>query len=344
MRRFHTNRNLAMLLFPLISVAMTWASPDPKLLSLVPPGTQIVAGMTTQVPRDRPDGFLLVRQSNLVDRSDFLSLVGVDDSMIIHQVIFTAGGADPSTLGEHSLLMSGHFDQKRIFRAAVENGARLSEFRGIRVLVQKPLPRDLGTLKDVRWLAVIDSTVALFGTISSVQQELDRQLAGSAVDPSLMQKLACMRRDDVTWSVIGTVDRNDKVRHALDSLDPILANLIHDGDSFQFGVRYGRKVEVEYEIKSPSSASAQAKSNSLTQSLVGGNLKGSSLLPLHGMTGDSASLRGVVKVAMTRYKAWLDEVARLAVADRGDESAHPAARVSMKTGHFGPSPNAFRIL
>jgi hypothetical protein len=326
MRRIHANRNLAMLLFPLISVAMTWASPDPKLLSLVPPGTQIVAGMTTQVPRGRPDGFLLVGQSNAVDRSDFLSLVGVDDSRIIHQIIFAAGGADPSTLGEHSLLVSGHFDQKRIFRAAVENGARLSDFRGIRVLVQKPLPRDLGTLKDVRWLAVIDSTVALFGTISSVQQELDRQLAGSAVDPSLMHKLARLRRDDATWSVIRTVERNDKVRHALGSLDPILANLIHDGDSFQFGVRYGRKVEVEYEIKSSSSAPAQANSNSLTRTLVGGNLTGSSLLPLHDMTGDSAPLRGVVKVAMTRYTAWLDEVARLAVADHGDEPVHPSGQ------------------
>ena len=154
--------------------------------------------------------------------------------MIIHQIIFAAGGADPSTLGEHSLLMSGHFAQKRIFRAAVENGARLSEFRGIRVLVQQPLLRDLGTLKDVRWLAVIDSTVALFGTISSVQQ--DRPAVGwSAVDPSLMQKLARLRRDDATWSVVGTVEHNDKARHALRSLNLILANLIHDRDSFQFG-------------------------------------------------------------------------------------------------------------
>ena len=169
---------------------------------------------------------------------------------------------------------------------------------------------------------MIDSTVALFGTVSSVQQELDRQLARSAVDPSLMQRLARLRRDDATWSVVGTVERNDKVRHALRSLDPILASLIHDGDSFQFGVRYGRKVEVEYEIKSSSSASAQANSHSLTQSLVGGDLKGSSLLPLHDMTGDSASLRGVVKVAMTRYKAWLDEVARLTVADQSDERVH----------------------
>ncbi len=322
MRRFHAKRNLVILLFPLISVAMTWASPDLKLLSLVPPGTQILAGVTKQLPLDLPDGFLLLGPCNAVDRSDFLSLVGVDDSMIIHQIVFAAGGSDRSKSGEHSLLMSGHFDQKRIFRAAVENGGRISEFRGIKVLVQKPLPRDLGRMQDVRWLAVIDSTVALFGTVSSVQQELDRQLAGSAVDPSLMQKLARLRRDDATWSVVGAIERNDKVWDALGSLDPVLANLTHDGDSFQFGVRYGRKVEVEYEIKSSSSASAQANSYSLTQSLVGGELRGSSLLPLHDVTEDSASLRGVVKVPMTRYKAWLDGVARLAVADQSDGPVH----------------------
>jgi hypothetical protein len=82
----------------------------------------------------------------------------------------------------------------------------------------------------VRWLAVIDSTVALFGTISSVQQELDRHLAGSAVDPSLMQKLVRLRRDDATWSVLGTVKCNDEVKRVLGSLNPILANLVHEGD------------------------------------------------------------------------------------------------------------------
>jgi hypothetical protein len=324
MRRFHANRTLAMLLFPLISVGMTWAAPDPRLLSLVPPGTQIVAGVSIPMLRGRPDGFLLVSYKDLVDRRDFLSLVGVDDSLIIDQMLFAAGGSDKSKLGEHSLLMSGHFDQKRIFKAALENGASVSEFRGIRVLVQQPLARERGTFKDVRWLAVIDSTVALFGTISSVQQELDRQLAGSAVDPPLMQKLARLRRDDATWSVLGTVERNDEVKHALGSLDPALGNLVHDGDSVQFGIRYGRKIEVEYQITSSSSASAPANSNSLTQSLMGGDLKGSSLLPHHEMTVDSASVRGVVKVGMTRYKVWLAEIARSAVIDQGDEPGTPA--------------------
>jgi hypothetical protein len=255
--------------------------------------------------------------NNVVDRRDFISLAGVDDSMIIHQMIFTAGSSDTSKLGEHSLLISGHFDQTRIFKAAVENGATVSEFRGFRVLVQHPFERELGTFKDVRWLAVIDSSVALFGTRFSVQQELDRHLAGSPVDPSLMQKLARLRHDDAAWSVLGMFNGNDGIEHALGSLDPILANLIHDGNSFQFGVRYGRKVEVEYEVTVPSSASTPATSN-FAQSLVAGNRKGSSLLPRLDLAGDRASLHGVVKVAMTRYAAWLAECARTAVIDKGD--------------------------
>jgi hypothetical protein len=252
-------------------------------------------------------------RNSAIDRSDFFSLAGVDDSMIIHQMIFASGGSDTSKSGEHSLLISGHFDQTRIFKAAVENGATVTEFRGFRVLVQHPFERELGTFKDVRWLAVIDSKLALFGTSFSVQQELDRHLDGSAVDSSLMQRIARLRRDDATWSVVRTFNVDEEIEHALGSLDPMLANLIHRGTSFQFGVRYRRKLEVEYEATVPSSASAQTISNSSMQSLVAANLKGSSLLPHPDLTGELASVRGVVKVEMARYAAWVAEVARTGI-------------------------------
>jgi hypothetical protein len=310
MKRFHGNRTLAILFFPLISVKMLAAPPDLRLLSLVPPGAQIVAGETNRTSPGQPVKFLLMGRKNVVDRSDFLSLAGVDDSMIIQQMIFAAGGSDTSKLGEHSLLISGHFDQARIFKAAVGNGATVTEFRGFRVLVQHPFERELGTFKDVRWLAVIDSSVALFGTMFSVQQELERHLAGSAVDPSLMQRLASLRRDDATWSFLGAFNIDDEIEHAFGSLDPILAKLIHEGTSLLFGVRYGRKIEVEYEVTVPSSTSAQTISSSSMQSLVAGNLKGSSLLPHPDLTGKGPFVRGVVKVAMDRYAAWLSEVAR----------------------------------
>ena len=162
----------------------------------------------------------------------------------------------------------------------------------------------------MRWLAVIDSNVALFGTRSSVQQELDRHLAGSAVDASLMQKLDRLRRDDATWSILGMFKFDDEIEHALGSLDPILANMVHAGTSFLFGVRYGRKIEVEYEGTVPSSESGHAFGNSSMESLVAGNFKGSSLLPHPDLTGERASVRGVIKVAMDRYAAWLAEVDR----------------------------------
>jgi hypothetical protein len=292
MGRLRGNRTLAMLLFLPISAAVTWASPDLRLLSLVPTGTQIVAGVSNPMLHGRTDGFLLMSCEDVVDHRDFISLVGVDDSLIVNQILFTAGGSDTGKSGEHSLLMSGHFDQTRIFKAALDNGASVSEFSGIRVLVQQPLAREVGTFKDVRWLALIDSTVAFFGTIYSVQQELTRHLAENTADPSLMQKLARLRRDDATWSILGTVKRNDQVKHTLSSLAPTLANLVHDGDSVQFGVRYGKKVEVEYEITSPSSASTQAPSNSLAQSLNGANLERSLLPPHQDMTADSASVHG----------------------------------------------------
>jgi hypothetical protein len=120
MKRFHGNRTLATLLFPLISVEMLFAvPPDPRLLSLVPPDAQFVAGVSNRTPAGKPQGFLLMSHNNVVDRRDFISLAGVDDSMIIHQMIFTAGSSDTSKLGEHSLLISGHFDQTRIFKSAV---------------------------------------------------------------------------------------------------------------------------------------------------------------------------------------------------------------------------------
>ena len=127
-----------------------------------------------------------------------------------------------------------------------------------------------------------------------------------------MQKLDRLRRDDATWCVLGMFRFDDEIEHALGSLDPVLANLIHDGKSFQFGVRYGKKVEVEYEVTAPSSVSAQAIPNSSMQSLVAGSRNGFSLLPPLDLTADRASVRGVVKVEMARYAARLAGCARSA--------------------------------
>ena len=100
-----------MLFFPLIAVEIVSAAPpDAKLLSLVPPGTQLVAGACNHAQSGAPESFLLTGRYNLIDRRDFLSLAGVDDSMRMGQMIFASGGGDPSRWGR-----AQYFD-KRAFR------------------------------------------------------------------------------------------------------------------------------------------------------------------------------------------------------------------------------------
>jgi hypothetical protein len=126
-----------------------------------------------------------------------------------------------------------------------------------------------------------------------------------------MQRLARLRPDDATWSVLGMFKFDEEIAHALGSLDPVLANLVHAGTSFLFGVHYGRKIEVEYEGTVPTSESAHTLAHSPIESLVAGNLKGSSLLPHPDLTSERGSVRGVIKVATDRYAAWLAQVDRV---------------------------------
>jgi hypothetical protein len=82
---------------------------------------------------------------------------------------------------------------------------------------------------------------------------------------------------------------------------------LKDGDAFQFGIHYGRHVEFEYEITTNSSAATRSISDTLTQSLVGPE-KGLALLPPIDMSTDNNTVRGIIKVSITRYNAWLAEV------------------------------------
>jgi hypothetical protein len=93
----------------------------------------------------------------------------------------------------------------------------------------------------------------------------------------------------------------------LAAIDPKLAERLKDGDALQFGIHYGRQVEFQYEITTSSGAATRSISDSFTQSLAG-LAKGSSLLADPEVTGNDNTVRGIIKVSMPRYNAWLAEV------------------------------------
>lgn len=288
---------------PICSVA----APDSKLLSMVPPGAQIVAGIDSQPPKGEPGSFVLITHNNSIDLRDFFALTGVDSTRVVHHAVFVAMDTDTGHLDEHSFLVKGHFDRERIYQSALEGGARVTNYRGIPVLIVLPFAREQGEFNEPRWFAIVDSDLLFFGSIASVRQELDRHLDGSAADPVLIQKLARLRHDDETWCLMTAPARNSEVRDALMGLDPKLAELAGDGDMFQFGIRYRKQVEFEYEVTTASGPASHTISESLLRSLTR-PAKGSSFLADNEPSEDSRTVRSEIKIPRTQFGAWLEKV------------------------------------
>jgi hypothetical protein len=314
MTRFHGQKILQILLFLLILVGAAGAAPDPRLYSLIPPDAALLNSMSASLRQGDPDPFLLVNHFNVVDFQDFLALTGADGTLTVHQIVFVARANNDGQMNEHSLLASGHFDQPHLFKSAAGGGAVVSNYRGIPILEIQPFARERGTFKHVRWLAVLDSNVLLFGTITTTRLELDRYFSHSQTDGPLLRRLAHLRNEDQTWCLLSrsvqalaTPVQQQEIYAVLEELNPELAKQAKSAKQLAIGIHYGRKVEIEYELTLASASTRDAGLDSFRQSPVEPARSGSLLATLNP-TVDADALHGVMAVSMSRYKEWLSGV------------------------------------
>jgi hypothetical protein len=294
-------------LFQFGSTISTALSPDPRLLSLVPPDSQIVAGASAPSKPGQGLHFLFVSRANHFDFADFVALAASDPSHVIREVILTTTISDRAgDSQQHSLLASGHFDTTRIFESA-RASSKIGHYHGIPVLQVDPFERERAIFHDQRWLAIIDSRVAMFGTFSTVEQEIDRYLTAAKPDASIMQRLELLRDKDETWCLISSLDLGTEIRGMVEKLDPALGKLVENTHSFQFGIRCGRQFELEYVVNAVPIQEAEDISNSQipVDSVPPGRWSFSSRTVMIPMGG----LRGIVKVSRSRYEKWLGEFA-----------------------------------
>lgn len=306
MRKGKCGQSTLLALLTCLAVPSPAATADQKLLSLVPPDAQVVARISSPPP-SAMGHYVLIPHKNRIDFNDFLALIGADSTLVVDQLIYVATTDSHGMLNEHSLLASGSFDRERIYRSAPSGSASITRYRGLPVLVVQPFARERSEFNEVRWLAIPDPNILLFGSVASVQQELDSHLDRSRANPRLVAKLARLRRDDNCWSVLSLLTWTSDIREALAALNPKLAELLKDGDTLQFGIHYGRQVEFEYEVTTASSRTALAMSASLTQSLTGLE-KESALFRSTNAISEGNTVHSTIKVSIARYNAWLIEV------------------------------------
>ena len=310
MRRFHIRNVVLLVLFFLFAVALASAvTPNPGLISLVPPAARMVAGVTAPQHSGWPSSLLLITHRNLVDLNDFMALSGVDGHRVIEQVIMIASDNGKAVFAEHSLLASGSFDHELIYRSAYKSAAANAiQYRGIPILEILPLARERENIHDKRWLTIIDSKLALFGSIAMVRQELDRYLAHSAADASLEWRLARLRRNDDSWCTATLPDNNDEIQAIFKLLDSRLVELLRAGDTVQFGVHYGRRVEFEYEVGMVTSPGPETASRTLMQPLASPQANERVAFPTAEWSRSDGGAHGVLKISRDRYEAWRAEV------------------------------------
>lgn len=312
MRQSFLTTILAIVIFSAFAAQSAWAvSPDPRLLSLVPPHAEILSGIKPSPAKDQPNRFLLATTQDKIDMDDLAALSGVDSNRSVHEILLEAARNHSGRLNEHSLLVSGRFDQARIFRSAVSNGATVTKYRGVDVLVVEPFLRERGVLDDVRWLAILDSGIVLFGTISSVEEELDRYLSHSSADPSFRRHLDRLKRDNETWSMLLASSGNAQTPVAIKSIEPVLPGVIPMGSTLAFSTHFGSQIEFEYDLSASSEADIQSSFHSLSLTFLGSAAKASTFLPEPKSSRPEYDLHGEGKLTKERYQAWMAEIAAM---------------------------------
>jgi hypothetical protein len=274
---------------------------DPRLIQLVPPQSHLVAGMSRSAGQGTTGSFLLIAAENKADLNDFFALTGGDASRHLNALVFVRGGADPYTSeSQHSLLVSGRFDRESIFRFAA-SGAGRGSYRQIPVLVVPPFQRERETFHEERWLAVLDEQIAVFGSVASVQRELDRWIERNAPDQSLIDRLRRLQGHDDSWCVLLARDRQGIGEKALGKLDRKLGEVAHEGGLLAYGIEFGRKVEVVVAAE-PSLTNRSLKApNDVPTAESGAAMHVFSFLP-----DEAAGSRAAVKVSRKRYEEWID--------------------------------------
>lgn len=274
-----------------------------RLLQLVPPQSHLVAGMSHATGQKSTGSFFVLTRENKTDLKDFFSLTGGDASRHLSAMVFVASagansaGQEPEAK-EHSLLVSGLFNRESIFRFAAA-GARREAYRGIPVLVVPAFERERATFNEVRWLAIPDEHIAVFGSEESVQREIDRWVEHSAPDPAMLDQLRRLGGNDDSWCLLLAWDRRHVAESALGKLDAKLSAVANDPGMLGWGIKFGRKIQI-VAVAAPISPEVRFSPEDAERAEKGTVVHSFSFMP-----AASRSDRVTVKVSRRRYEEWL---------------------------------------
>jgi len=300
-----------------------------RLLPLVPPGAEIVAGFENRTGSGVRGRLLLATRNNRLDLEDFQSLTGVDSKRVIDEVIEVAAAPSGGGLSEHILLVGGQFDRERIFSSIELNGGKHFQYQGQQVLLIRPLTRERGDMLDARWMLILDNRTGIFGTSGLVKQVMRRYAQHAVTDPVLGERLSLLRRDVTSWNLLVSPAKSQKnIRFG--QPHSAWAQLQQDTDVLMVAARFGPKIRVDFSIHANAERGPEfftRKVGFFTNALLSGpkpeaSSPKESHRRLENFSLEPNRVQGSVYLSSKQYAAWCEQIyiarAGITVATNGD--------------------------
>ena len=225
-----------------------FASPsNSKLLWLVPPGAQIVAGFENYKDERHHGQLLLTTRNNRLDLADWQSIAGVDNRRSLEEVIQVASSPQGGQLPEHLLLVAGRFDREKIYRSLRLLGAKETLYHDQIAMLIEPFPRERGLMIGTRWLIILHNSIALFGTPPAVIAATNRYAQHADADVLLRERLRQLPVDVSSWNVLSSWPKAPTQYIAVQPTNP-WARVLAGASVLIVGTRFGSKIRIHFAL------------------------------------------------------------------------------------------------
>ena len=321
-RRFLYTQALALTFVSLAAASQI----DYKLLALVPPGAEIVAGFENHPDPHHHGQLLLTTHADRLDLEDFIAITGADPQRGFDEVVEVAASpAGEGNLSEHLLLVEGRFDTGHIFKAAETNGSSREQIAGHTVMVIKPFSREKGDMIDTRWLAILQNRIGLFGTPCIILRALERYATHVDIDMALRERLSGLRHDVSSWNIL--VQPSNPRRKILLRQGNPWAPLLDDAKVLMVGTRFGPKVRVDFSMHLAEGRKQdllKEKTACFARVFQMEMLASVHQRRLENVLIDATHVEASLHMSRSQFDAWIEQAKHPSVPPQG--SLHPISR------------------
>jgi hypothetical protein len=171
---------------------------DPRLMNLVMPDANTLAGVNVTNAEITPFGQYVLNQLTLSANDDlqqFITATGFDPRHDVTEILAATSGSLNKPNGLVLALGNFNVDQLTAALTAKSSGASTQDYNGAKLV--------LGETKDQQQEAIgfMGSTIAVLGDVASVKAAIDRSSHANSINPALATQVQGLSLNNDAWAV-----------------------------------------------------------------------------------------------------------------------------------------------